>query len=301
MGVPVAPYLPITNIGRLGDILYYGSKPQICNNNLLIRVQSQLFRSAMLTKGMGRLNGKLAFITGGNSGIGLATAKAYAAEGARVAISGRDPKTLEAAKNEIGSGTLALACDVSDLKALDSAYASIKEQFGFLDIVFANAGIFEIMPLEQVTEEHFDRQFSVNVKGLYFTVQKSLPLLRPGSSIILNSSIAYLTGTPGGSVYSGTKGAVRAFARGFASELSLKDIRVNVITPGPIDTPIWDGAPLDLDRVTRSIPLGRFGTSQEIASALVFLASDESTFMTGSEIVIDGGRSQTAALPRGKP
>ena len=150
---------------------------------------------------MGRLNGKLAFITGGNSGIGLATAKAYAAEGARVAISGRDPKTLEAAKNEIGRGTLALSCDVSDLHALDAAYSTIWDQFGALDIVFANAGVFQMMPLEKATEEHFDQQFSTNVKGLFFTVQKALPLLRPGSSIILNSSIAYLTGTPGGSVY----------------------------------------------------------------------------------------------------
>jgi NAD(P)-dependent dehydrogenase (short-subunit alcohol dehydrogenase family) len=156
-----------------------------------------------------------------------------------------------------------------------------------------------MMALEKATEEHFDQQFSINVKGLFFTVQKALPLLRPGSSIILNSSIAYLTGTPGGSVYSGTKGAVRAFARGFASELAPRNIRVNVITPGPVDTPIWVGVAIDTQRVTRSIPLGRFGTPEEIAGALVFLASDESAFMTGSEIVIDGGRSQAAALPRG--
>jgi NAD(P)-dependent dehydrogenase (short-subunit alcohol dehydrogenase family) len=247
---------------------------------------------------MGRLNGKLAFITGGNSGIGLATAKAFAQEGARVAISGRDPKTLAAARDEIGPDTLALSCDVSDLHALDSAYLSILEQFGSLDIVFANAGIFQTMPFEKVTEEHFDQQFATNVKGLYFTVQKALPLLKPGSSIILNSSIAYLTGTPGCSVYSGTKGAVRAFARGFASDLAPRNIRVNVITPGPVDTPIWQGVALDPERITRSIPLGRFGTPQEIASALVFLGSDESAFMTGSEIVIDGGRSQAFALRR---
>jgi NAD(P)-dependent dehydrogenase (short-subunit alcohol dehydrogenase family) len=240
----------------------------------------------------------LALISGGNSGIGLATAKAFAAEGARVAISGRDPKTLEAGRSQIGPDTLALSCDVSDLSALDRLYTELGKRFGALDILFANAGIFKILPLEAVTEEHFDQQFSTNVKGLYFTVQKALPLLRPGSSIILNSSIAYMSGTPGGSVYAGTKGAVRAFARGFASELAPRNIRVNVITPGPIETPIWNDTGMDQERITRSIPLGRFGTPEEIAGALVFLASDGSAFMTGSEIVVDGGRTQASALPR---
>jgi NAD(P)-dependent dehydrogenase (short-subunit alcohol dehydrogenase family) len=247
---------------------------------------------------MGCLLGKSAFISGGNSGIGLSTAKAFAAEGARIAISGRDPKTLEAARNQIGPGTLALSCDVSDLSALDRTYAEITKQFGRLDVLFANAGIFKLMPLETVTEEHFDEQFSTNVKGLYFTVQKALPLLRPGSSIILNSSIAYMSGTPACSVYAGTKGAVRAFARGFASELAPRNIRVNVITPGPIETPIWNDTGMDQERIKRSIPLGRFGTPEEIAGALVFLASDRSAFMTGSEIVVDGGRTQASALPR---
>jgi NAD(P)-dependent dehydrogenase (short-subunit alcohol dehydrogenase family) len=247
---------------------------------------------------MGCLVGKFALISGGNSGIGLATAKAFAAEGARVAISGRNPRTLEAARSQLGPGALALPCDVSDLKALDGMYAELGKQFGALDILFANAGIFRIQPLEAVTEEHFDQQFAINVKALYFTVQKALPLLRPGASIILNSSIAHMSGTPGATVYAGTKGAVRAFARGFASELAPRNIRVNVITPGPIETPIWNDTGMDQERITRSIPLGRFGTPLEIAGALVFLASDASAFMTGSEIVVDGGRTQASALPR---
>jgi NAD(P)-dependent dehydrogenase (short-subunit alcohol dehydrogenase family) len=246
---------------------------------------------------MRRLEGKLALITGGNSGIGLATAKLFVAEGARVAITRRDPKTLDEARRSLGNDTLALQSDTSDLRAIDLLFAAIKDQFGALDILFVNAGIGDPISIEKVTEQDFDRIFDVNVKGVFFTVQKALPVLRNGASIILNASIAPRTGRPGLSLYAASKAAVRTFARNFSAALVPRGIRVNVISPGPIETPIWDrafgGANADVrQRIEAGIPLGRMGRPEEIAQAVVFLASDESTFMLGSEITIDGGVSE---------
>jgi NAD(P)-dependent dehydrogenase (short-subunit alcohol dehydrogenase family) len=249
---------------------------------------------------MPRLAGKLALITGGNSGIGLATAKAFVAEGARVAITGRDRDTLEAARRLIGNDTLAIQSDTADLKAIDTLFATIQEEFGALDILFANAGIGSMMPVENTSEDDFDRIFDVNVKGLFFTVQKALPLLRNGASIILNGSIAIRTGRVGFSVYAASKAAVRTFARNFSAEFVSRGIRVNVVSPGPIDTPIFwreqrgqkEVAALR-QRIEADVPLGRMGKPEEIAQAVVFLASDESSFMLGTEIILDGGVTAT--------
>jgi NAD(P)-dependent dehydrogenase (short-subunit alcohol dehydrogenase family) len=249
---------------------------------------------------MPRLAGKFALITGGNSGIGLATARAFVAEGARVAITGRDRDTLEAARRLIGNDTLAIQSDTADLKAIDTLFATIQERFGALDILFANAGIGSMTPVENTSEDDFDRIFDVNVKGLFFTVQKALPLLRNGASIILNGSIAIRTGRVGFSVYAASKAAVRTFARNFSAEFLSRGIRVNVVSPGPIDTPIFwreqrgqkEVAALR-QRIEADVPLGRMGKPEEIAQAVVFLASDESSFMLGTEIILDGGVTAT--------
>src|SRR5262249_4534484 len=188
---------------------------------------------------MPRLAGKLALITGGNSGIGLATAKAFIAEGARVAITGRNPKTLDTAKKELGSDTLAMVCDVASLVDLDRLYAAVQDRFGGLDVLFANAGIGKATPLGKTTEELFDEIFDINVKGVFFTVQKALPLLKKGASIILNASIGPRYGRPAAAAYAASKAAVRTFARNFSADLAPRGIRVNAISPGPIATPIW--------------------------------------------------------------
>jgi NAD(P)-dependent dehydrogenase (short-subunit alcohol dehydrogenase family) len=187
-----------------------------------------------------RLAGKLALITGGSSGIGFATAKAFIKEGAHVAITGRNRETLEAARLALGSDTLAVQSDASDLAAIDALFAAIKERFGALDILFANAGIAGGHAVEETTEAEFDRIFAVNVKGVFFTVQKALPLMRRGGSIVLNSSIGYRTGRPYLSLYAASKAAVRTFARNFSTEFAARGLRVNVVSPGAIDTPIWD-------------------------------------------------------------
>jgi NAD(P)-dependent dehydrogenase (short-subunit alcohol dehydrogenase family) len=249
----------------------------------------------MSEKPMQKLKGKLALITGGSSGIGLATAKSFVGEGARVAITGRDVKALEAAKAELGNDVLALKSDAGNLDEIEKLFETMKREFGALDILFANAGISGGGPVETITEEDFDNIFAVNVKGVFFTVQKALPLMRKGASIILNSSIAPRTGRPGLTLYAASKAAVRTFARNFSAELASRGIRVNVVSPGPIDTPIWERA-RDPElasafkrKVEAGIPLGRMGTAEEVASAVVFLASDDSSFMLGSEITVDGG------------
>ena len=243
-----------------------------------------------------RLQGKLALITGGNSGIGLATAKLFVANGARVVITGRDQKSLDAASAVLGGDVLALRSDASDLKAIDALFAAIKERFGALDILFANAGVSGGGPVEVTTEEEFDWMFDTNVKGVFFTVQKALPLLRKGASIILNSSIAPRVGRPGHALYAASKAAVRTFARNFSSEFASRGIRVNVVSPGPVETPIWGrsgSAPSAVDEILKQVkagvPLGRLGQPEEVAQAVLFLASDESSFMLGSEITVDGG------------
>jgi NAD(P)-dependent dehydrogenase (short-subunit alcohol dehydrogenase family) len=248
---------------------------------------------------MGKLDGKVAVITGGNSGMGLATAQRFVAEGAYVFITGRRQAELDAAVKLIGKNVTGVRGDVSNLADLDRLYATVKEQKGHVDVLFANAGIGELSPLGEITEEHFDRIFDINVRGLLFSVQKALPLFRGGGSIILNASIASIRGMPTFSVYSASKAAVRSFARGWTNDLKGRKIRVNTLSPGPIDTPILDGlAPTEKEReevkasLAAQVPMGRMGTSDEIAKVALFLASDDSSFVTGIELFVDGGMAQ---------
>ena len=246
-----------------------------------------------------KLEGKIALITGGTSGIGLATAKRFVTEGATVVITGRRKGPLDAAVNEIGSGVTGIQADAGNLADLDNLYAQIKAQYGRLDVLFANAGGGEFATIENVTEEHFDKTFATNVKGLFFSVQKALPLMPNGATIVLNASIVSVKGVPAFGVYSATKAAVRSFARTWTNELKDRQIRVNVVSPGPIDTPALDGLAQNEEQakqlkagLTSQVPLGRMGQPSEIASAVVFLASDESSFVAGVELFVDGGMVQ---------
>jgi len=248
---------------------------------------------------MGKLEGKIAVVTGGSSGIGLATAKQFVNEGAYVFITGRRHPELAAAVNEIGRNVTGVQGDVSNLGDLDRLFAQIKREKGKLDIVFANAGVAKFAPLGEITEEHYDSLFNINVRGLLFTVQKALPLLPDGASIILNVSIGGSKGPPAASVACATKAAVRSFARTWTTDLKDRRIRVNAVSPGLIDTPgVNDqvastaaGQQL-LNMVSSGVPLGRRGTSDEIAKAVVFLASDDSSYITGTEVFVDGGFAQ---------
>jgi len=249
---------------------------------------------------MSKLEGKVAVITGGNSGIGLATAQRFVAEGAYVFITGRRQSELDAAVKLIGKNVTSVRGDVSSLADLDRLYAAVKQQKGHIDILFANAGTGEFSPLGAITEEHLDKTFNANVKGLLFTVQKALPLLKDGSFIILNASIVASTGDPAFSVYSASKAAVRSFARTFTSDLKDREIGVNAISPGVIPSPgyrsslgmIEEQVKQYADSVVGNIPLGRTGTLDEIAEAVSFLASDESSYSTGIELLVDGGMTQ---------
>jgi len=247
----------------------------------------------------GKLEGKVAVITGGSSGIGLATAKRFVAEGAYIFITGRRQAELDAAVKKIGENVAGVQGDVAKLADLDRLYATVKAKKGRIDILFANAGIGELAPLGAITEEHFDKTFNTNVKGLLFTVQKALPLLPDAASIILNASIVASTGNPAFSVYSATKAAVRSFARTWILDLKERKIRVNAISPGPINTPGLDGLGQTAgvgdqlkESLLASVPMGRIGTPDEIAKAVVFLASDDSSFVTGTELFVDGGAAQ---------
>ncbi len=248
---------------------------------------------------MGKLDGKVAVITGGNSGIGLATAQAFVDRGARVAIMGRDPETLAAALEQLGDEAIGIQGDVRNLGDLDRLYASVRDQLGAIDVLFVNAGVASMRPVEAVDEEDFDFQFDVNVKGAYFTVQKSLPLLNNGAAIVLNTSISNQLGDANTSVYSATKAALRSLARTLSAELIGRGIRVNAISPGPIETPIFGrlGLPEDSidevrQHVTERVPMMRMGAADEIAKAVVFLASDDSSFVLGHELVVDGGLTE---------
>jgi NAD(P)-dependent dehydrogenase (short-subunit alcohol dehydrogenase family) len=248
---------------------------------------------------MDKLEGKIALITGGNSGIGLATAKQFVNEGAYVFITGRRDPELAAAVKEIGRNVTGVQGDVSNLGDLDSLFAKIKREKGQLDIVFANAGVARYAPIGEITEEHYDSIFNINVKGLLFTVQKALPMLPDGASIILNSSIVARKGLSSISVYSATKAGVRSFARTWTTDLKDRRIRVNAVSPGSIDTPglsdllaSSDAGEQRKKMISNSIPLGRFGTPDEIAKAVVFLASDDSSYVTGTELFVDGGFAQ---------
>ena len=243
---------------------------------------------------MSKLEGRVAIVTGGNSGIGLATAKRLVADGAYVFITGRRKSELDAAVEQIGRNVTAVQGDVSKLADLDRLFATVKEVKGRIDIVFANAGIAEPAPLGDISEDLFDRTFGINVKGALFTVQKALPLLRDGASIILTSSVVGSKGFPNLSVYSATKAALRSFARTWTTDLRSRKIRVNVVSPGAIDTPGLrgtDGEGLN-DRYSDGIPLGRVGRPDDIASAVALLASDDSRYVSGSELFVDGGLAQ---------
>ena len=248
---------------------------------------------------MGKLEGKVALVTGGNSGIGLATAKQFVNEGAYVFITGRRDAELAAAVKEIGRNVTAVRGDVSNLGDLDRLFAQIRREKGKLDIVFANAGVAKYAPLGKISEELYDSIFSVNVKGLLFTVQKALPLMRDGGSIILNASIVASKGFSANSVYSATKAAVRSFARTWTTDLKDRRIRVNAVSPGSIDTPglndllaSSETGQQRLKMISNSVPLGRLGKPDEIAKAVVFLASDDSSYIAGTELFVDGGFAQ---------
>jgi len=248
---------------------------------------------------MNRLEGKVALITGGNSGIGLATAKQFVNEGAYVFVTGRRDPELATAIKEIGRNVTGVQGDVSNLGDLDRLFAQIKREKGKLDVVFANAGVAKYALFGTITEEHYDLIFNINVKGLLFTVQKALPLLPDGASIILNASIVASKGLSSNSVYSATKAAVRSFARTWTTDLKDRRIRVNAVSPGPIETPGLNdlvastGAGEErLKMISNNVPLGRLGKPDEIAKAVVFLASDDSSYVTGTELFVDGGFAQ---------
>jgi len=247
---------------------------------------------------MKKLEGKVALVTGGTSGIGLATAKRFVAEGAYVFITGRRQTELDAAVKEIGENVTGVQSDVCNLADLDRLFATIEQEQGHLDVVFANAGVGDFAPLGAITEEHFDTTFNTNVKGLLFTVQKALPLLPEGASIILNASMNSTLATPAFSVYCATKAAVRSFARNWILDLKERKIRVNAISPGIVPTPAYKVIGSDeqvqefVDNEARVIPLGRVGTTDEIAKAVVFLACDDSSFVNGIELFVDGGMAQ---------
>ncbi|MEU9831952.1 SDR family oxidoreductase [Streptosporangium sp. NPDC048047] len=248
---------------------------------------------------MGQLDGKTAVVTGANSGIGLASARRFAAEGAYVFITGRRQEALDAAVAEIGANVTGVRVDVSDLADLDRLYAVIAEQGRRIDVLFANAGGGEFSPLEQVTERHFDQTFGSNVKGTLFTVQKALPLLNDDASVIFTGSTAATSGAEAFGVYAASKAAIRSLARTWANELRGRGIRVNTLVPGPIDTPGIAGLASDQesaaqlkDFLASTVPLGRMGRPEEAAAAALFLASDQSSFVTGSELFVDGGLNQ---------
>jgi NAD(P)-dependent dehydrogenase (short-subunit alcohol dehydrogenase family) len=248
---------------------------------------------------MNKLEGKIALITGGNSGIGLTTAKQFVNEGAYVFVTGRREPELAAAVKEIGRNVTGVQGDVSNLADLDRLFAQIKQEKGKLDIVFANAGIAKYAPFGSITEELYDSIFNINVKGVLFTVQKALALMPDGASIILNASIVASKGLAANSVYSATKAAVRSFARTWTTDLKARRIRVNAVSPGSIDTPglsdLLASAETGRERlkmISDAVPLGRLGTPDEIAKAVVFLASDDSSYVTGTELFVDGGFAQ---------
>jgi NAD(P)-dependent dehydrogenase (short-subunit alcohol dehydrogenase family) len=248
---------------------------------------------------MGKLSNKVAVITGGNSGIGLATAKLFVDEGAKVAIFGRDAATLDRAAQVLGSQALAVRGNVTSAGDLKALYEQVKRQLGGVDIVFANAGVAEFVPLEAVTDEHYAKVMDINVKGVILTVQQALPVLNAGASVILTTSGVNKIGLPGSTVYTATKAAVRSFARTWSAELIGRGIRVNALSPGYTETPIFGKLGMSeaqlqqlASQATKDVPLGRFGQPSEMATAALFLASSDSSYIVGAEINVDGGQTQ---------
>jgi NAD(P)-dependent dehydrogenase (short-subunit alcohol dehydrogenase family) len=248
---------------------------------------------------MGKLNGRTALITGGSTGIGLATAKLFQEEGAQVIVTGRDPAGIAAAQKELGSAALVVASDTSKLKDIDALIDTIRQKFDRIDILFANAGIARFQPFGEIEESFFDDHFDINVKGLFFTVQSALPLIPNGGSILLTASVVSKKGFPGSSVYAATKAAVRSFGRTLATELAPRGIRVNTLSPGPIATPLFNKMGLANDAIgqmqeafAQSVALKRMGTPEEMARAALFLASDDAAYVVGSELFADGGLAE---------
>jgi NAD(P)-dependent dehydrogenase (short-subunit alcohol dehydrogenase family) len=248
---------------------------------------------------MNSLEGKVAVVTGGNSGIGLATAKRLHQEGAKVVISGRSKKTLDEAVKAIGNGVVAVQADVSSIADVDKLYAEVSKKFGKIDVLFVNAGVSKFAPLADTSESVYDEQFDINIKGAYFTIQKALPLLNDGASIVLNTSVAGAKGTAGLSAYSATKAALRSLARTAAAELVGRGIRVNAVAPGPIETPIFGRTGLSKEaidefakEIVAKVPMKRLGQPEEVAATVAFLASQDASYITGVEINVDGGMGQ---------
>jgi NAD(P)-dependent dehydrogenase (short-subunit alcohol dehydrogenase family) len=248
---------------------------------------------------MKRLEGKVAVVTGGNSGIGLATAKRLQEEGAKVAIAGRSRKTLDDAVRSIGNGVVAVQADVAKLTDVDKLYAEVSKKLGKIDVLFVNAGVAKFAPLSETSEDGYDEVFNINIKGAYFTIQKALPFLNDGASIILNTSVVDSKGFEGASAYSATKAALRSLARTAAAELVGRGIRVNAVAPGPIVTPIIERTGLPKEAIDQfeketvaKVPMKRFGQPEEVAGAVAFLASQDASYITGVEINVDGGLGQ---------
>jgi NAD(P)-dependent dehydrogenase (short-subunit alcohol dehydrogenase family) len=285
----------------VGQIIANSSKPiRVLRNEALMNSLSG--KTALVTGAsrgigvrsnvMGKLQGKVAVITGGTTGIGLASAKLFVKEGAYVFITGRRQKELDDAVQAIGSNVTGVQGDIAKPADLDSLYERVGKM-GRIDVLFANAGVGEFVPLESITEEHFDQTFSINVRGTLFTVQKALPLLNDGASIILTGSVAGVKGTPAFGVYAASKAAVRSFVRTWTSEFKDRRIRSNVVSPGPVDTPIVAQQPPEtIARIVSTIPMGRMGEPEEVAKAALYLACDDSSFVTGIELFVDGGRAQ---------
>lgn len=248
---------------------------------------------------MGKLDGKVAVITGGNSGIGLATAKLFQAEGAQVVVTARNQTRLEESRTEVGEGIDVIQADVSKVSEITAFFEQIAAKYGKIDILFANAGIAKFAPIEYIDENFIDNMFNVNFKGVFFSVQKSLPLFKDGGSILINTSVSNTKGMPNTSTYAATKAAGRSLARTLSSELIGKGIRVNAISPGPVSTPIYGKLGLAQEEIDEfgkqalaQVPMGRFGESAELAKAALFLASKDSSFVVGTELVVDGGMTQ---------